>query len=90
MSYRISDDCINCGACEPECLNLAISQGKNVYVIDPEKCSECVGSYKSSRCTEICPVDACRPDSSHRETKQQLLEKWRRLHPGKEPTPGTY
>jgi len=62
MAYKITDECISCGACEPECPNTAISEGEITYVIDPEKCTECVGSYDSSRCAEICPVDACQPD----------------------------
>jgi ferredoxin len=90
MAYYINDDCISCGACEPECPNEAISEGETIYIIDPARCTECVGAHKSSQCAEVCPVDACHPDPNHLETKEQLLEKWRGLHPGKEPTPGTY
>ncbi|MBI4187375.1 MAG: YfhL family 4Fe-4S dicluster ferredoxin [Chloroflexi bacterium] len=85
MSYKITDECISCGACEPECPNVAISEGETIYIIDPSKCTECVGSYESSRCAEVCPVDACVPDPSHPETREQLLAKWRRLHPGETP-----
>lgn len=85
MAYKITDDCISCGACEAECPNEAISEGDTTYVIDPKKCTECVGAYESSKCAEVCPVDACVPDSAHKESKGQLLEKWKKLHPGETP-----
>jgi ferredoxin len=85
MAYKITDDCISCGACEAECPNEAISEGDTTYVIDPKKCTECVGAYESSKCAEVCPVDACVPDSAHKESKDQLLEKWKKLHPGETP-----
>ena len=85
MAYKITEDCISCGACEPECPNVAISEGETTFVIDPNKCSECVGSYKSSRCAEVCPVEACVPDPEHVETRQQLLDKWKKIHPRETP-----
>jgi len=85
MAYIITEDCISCGACEPECPNVAISEGETIYVIDPDKCTECVGSHESSQCAEVCPVDVCVPDPEHVESREQLLEKWRRLHPGETP-----
>jgi ferredoxin len=85
MAYKITEDCISCGACEPECPNVAISEGETTYVIDPDKCTECVGSYESSRCAEICPVDACVPDESRKESREVLLERWKKLHPGETP-----
>ena len=90
MAYYITDDCISCAACEPECPNQAISEGENIFIINPARCTECVGAYESSRCAEVCPVDACHPDSNRRETREGLLEKWRGLHPGEEPAPGSY
>ena len=57
MAKKITTDCINCGACEPECPNEAISQGDPVYVIDASKCKECEGEYPSPKCMEVCPVD---------------------------------
>ena len=90
MAYLINEECINCGACEPECPNEAISEGDNFYVIDPNRCTDCVGAFESSQCVEVCPVDACQPDPENAETKEQLLDKWRGLHPGEEPVPGTY
>jgi len=85
MSYKITQDCISCGACEPECPNQAISEGDSIYVINPDKCTECVGSYESSRCTAVCPVDTCVPDPAHKESKEELLAKWKKLHPGETP-----
>jgi ferredoxin len=85
MAYKITDDCISCGACESECPNQAISEGDTIYKIDPEKCTECVGSNPSSKCAEVCPVDACLPDSAHNESRDQLLAKWKKLHPGETP-----
>jgi ferredoxin len=91
MAYKITDECISCGACEPECPNEAISEGETIYVIDPDKCTECIGSHESSQCAEVCPIDnCCIPDPDHKESKKQLLDKWHRLHPDEEPTPGTY
>jgi len=90
MAYHITEDCISCGACEPECPNTAIKEGDTIFVINPDRCTECVGSYESSRYAAVCPVDACHPDPSHSETKEQLLKKWRGLHPGEEPAAGTY
>ena len=85
MAYKITDECISCGACEPECPNVAISEGEIIYVIDPGKCTECVGSHESSKCAEVCPVDACIPDEAHQESREQLLAKWKKLHPGETP-----
>lgn len=85
MAYMISGDCISCAACETECRNAAISEGETAYVIDPEKCTECIGSYDSPRCAEVCPVEAPKPDPNRKETREQLLDKWRSLHPGEVP-----
>ncbi len=90
MAYKITDDCISCGACEPECPNQAIKEGESIFIINPVRCTECIGAYSASRCAAVCPVDACHPDERYTEGKQQLLEKWRKLHPGEEPKPGTY
>ncbi len=90
MAYWITEDCIACGACEPECPNQAIREGDPIFIINPERCAECVGSYPSSRCAEVCPVDACQPDPKHKETKDVLLARFRKLHPGEEPKAGTY
>ncbi len=88
MAFKITDECISCGACEPDCPNQAISEGDTQYVIDPNRCTECVGSHESSRCVDLCPVDACVPDTQ--ESKEALLERWKKLHPGEEPAAGTF
>ena len=85
MAYKITDDCISCGACEPDCTNKAITEGESIYKVDPVKCTECVGSHPSSQCAEVCPVDACVPDPAFKETKDQLMIKWKKLHPGETP-----
>ena len=85
MAYKITDECISCGACEPECKNDAIKEGDTIYIIDPSKCTECVGWFEESKCVEVCPVDCCILDTDHKESHQQLLEKWQKLHPGQTP-----
>jgi len=85
MAYKITKDCIGCAACVEECKNQAISEVGTICVIDPDKCTECIGNHESPRCAEICPVGACVPDPDHRESKDQLLEKWRTLHPREKP-----
>ena len=85
MAYLITDECISCGACEPECPNEAIVEGETIYDVLPEKCTECVGSFDTQQCVEICPVDCCLPDPEHKETREQLLEKWQKPHPGETP-----
>jgi len=90
MAFFINEDCISCAACEPECPNQAIKEGETIFIINPNRCTECVGSFRSSRCAEVCPVDACHPDPKNKETKEQLLAKWRGWHPGEEPKAGTY
>jgi ferredoxin len=85
MAYMVNENCVACGLCQPECPNGAISDGETTSVIDPKKCTECVGAYEFSRCSSICSVNACVPDPSHREPREQSLEKWKKLHPGKTP-----
>jgi ferredoxin len=79
MAKLINADCINCDACEPECPNEAISPGEDVYVIDPAKCTECVGHFEKSQCVKVCPVDCIIADPSHTETREQLQEKFEHL-----------
>lgn len=81
MATHITTDCINCGACEPECPNEAISEGEEIYVIDPELCTECVGFYDHEACQAVCPVECCLPDPKHLEVENDLLERAVRLHP---------
>ncbi len=79
MALLINEDCINCAVCEPECPNNAISAGDDIFVIDPDKCTECVGHFEESQCIEVCPVDCIIVDPNHTETKEQLQAKFVRL-----------
>lgn len=79
MALLITDECINCDVCEPECPNDAIFQGEEIYQIDWMRCTECVGHFATSQCVEVCPVDCIPLDLSHRETRSELLLKYERL-----------
>ena len=79
MALLINDECVNCGVCEPECPNSAISEGDDIYIIDPAKCTECVGHYDEPQCIEVCPVDCIVKDPNNEETKDQLQEKYTKL-----------
>ena len=81
MATMITDDCINCGACEPECPNNAISEGDDYYVIEPALCTECVGFHGDEACQSVCPVECCIPDSDNREEEVDLLKKALNIHP---------
>jgi ferredoxin len=97
MATVITSECINCGACEPECPNTAIYQGgvewqapdgtmhpaisNDIFYIVPEKCTECVGFYDHEACAAVCPVDCCVPDPNRPETQDVLLARARALHP---------
>jgi ferredoxin len=75
----ITDECINCDVCEPECPNDAISQGDTIYVIDPKKCTECVGHYDRPQCVDVCPVDCIPMNPEYQESKEQLQVKYDKL-----------
>jgi ferredoxin len=98
MSTVITEECINCGACEPECPNTAIYEGgaswelngqthdaikDDIYYIAPEKCTECVGFFDQEQCAAVCPVDCCIPDPDIPETEEVLLARAREMHPDK-------
>ncbi len=83
MALKITDACINCDVCEPECPNDAISQGVEIYEIDPSRCTECVGHYETSQCTEVCPVECIILDSNYPETHEQKMAKFIYLQTGK-------
>jgi ferredoxin len=85
MAYKIDEKCQSCGLCESECPNGAIYEGESHYVIDPQKCTECVGAHEVSECSVVCSVGAPVPDSANKESHDALLQKWKRLHPGKTP-----
>lgn len=79
MALIITDECINCDVCEPECPNDAISAGEEIYEIDPDKCTECVGHYDEPQCQQVCPVDCIPLDPNHVETQEQLEAKYELL-----------
>ncbi len=98
MALLINEDCINCGACEPECPNKAIYAGgeeyelngqnfpalsEEYYYVVADKCTECVGFHDEKQCVAVCPVDCCVDDPAHVESKEQLLAKAKNLHPDK-------
>ena len=79
MALLITDECINCDVCEPECPNQAISMGAEFYQIDPARCTECVGHFDEPQCVQVCPVSCIPVNPAHVETPAQLLEKFRLL-----------
>jgi len=79
MALMITDECINCDVCEPECPNDAISMGELIYVIDPDRCTECVGHFETSQCVAVCPVDCIPLDPDHEESQDELMAKYKRL-----------
>jgi ferredoxin len=96
MSTMITEECINCGACEPECPNTAIYEGganfehqggshpalsQDFYYIVPEKCTECVGFFDQEQCAAVCPVDCCVPNPKDVESEEQLIAKAKVIHP---------
>lgn len=84
MALKITDQCINCDVCEPVCPNEAIYQGAEIYEIDPERCTECVGHFEQPQCQLVCPVECIPHDPDHPETHEELLVKYRRLSSLKE------
>jgi len=79
VALIITDECINCDVCEPECPNGAIAMGPEIYQIDPDRCTECVGHYDEPQCQQVCPVSCIPPDPQRRETREQLLLKYQWL-----------
>ncbi len=79
MSLIITDECINCDVCEPECPNEAISMGPEIYIIDPKKCTECVGHFDTPQCMEVCPVECILKDPEHEESHDELMAKYEEL-----------
>ena len=79
MALLITQDCINCDVCAPECPNEAITLGPEIYVIDPDMCTECVGHYNEPQCRVVCPVNCIFPNPEKVETPDQLRQKFERL-----------
>jgi ferredoxin len=81
MAMVIVEDCISCGACEPECPNAAIGGGDSIFLVNADLCTECVGAFDAPKCVEVCPVEGCIvPDPQHREAREALEAKYHRLH----------
>ena len=79
MALHITDECINCDVCEPECPNKAIYQGIEIYEINPDLCTECVGHFDTPQCVEVCPVDCIPVNPEHMETQDQLMQKYKKI-----------
>ena len=80
MALLINEECINCDVCEPECPNDAISMGPEIYIINPDLCTECIGHYDVPQCVEVCPVECIPKDPDRVETEQELMAKYVGLH----------
>ncbi len=76
MALVILDSCINCDMCEPECPNSAITMGEEIYEIDPDRCTECVGHYDKPTCISVCPIDCIEVDPEHQEDPDTLMAKY--------------
>ncbi|MCY0881821.1 MAG: YfhL family 4Fe-4S dicluster ferredoxin [Firmicutes bacterium] len=81
MALKITEDCINCGACEAECPNNAIREGEPVYIIDPALCTECYGFHATQQCADVCPVEACIADEAHADSRENLAQRFEKLYP---------
>jgi ferredoxin len=79
MALIITDECINCDVCVPECPNDAISEGDEIYVIEADLCTECVGHFDEPQCVEVCPVDCIPKDPAHEESQEELMAKFEKL-----------
>ena len=79
MALMITAECINCDVCEPECPNQAISMGEDFYVIDPNRCTECVGHFNEPQCVQVCPVECIPVNPERVETREQLQNKYTAL-----------
>lgn len=79
MALMITDDCINCAVCEPECPNEAIFEGEDIYEIDPTRCTECVGHFDEPQCQLVCPVDCIPLDPERSESHEELMNRYNRL-----------
>jgi ferredoxin len=85
MALLITDECINCDVCEPECPNEAIYLGEEIYEIDPHKCTECVGHFDEPQCVQVCPVDCIPLNPLFNESNESLWAKYRLLTGSKNP-----
>ncbi len=79
MALLINEECVNCGVCEPECPNEAITEGEDIYIIEAGKCTECVGHFDEPQCVDVCPVDCIVTDPDNTETPEELQAKYQSL-----------
>ncbi|VCU68738.1 Ferredoxin [Pigmentiphaga humi] len=79
MALLITDECINCDVCEPECPNDAITMGEAIYEIDPARCTECVGHHDEPQCKVVCPVECIELNPEWKEDEGQLMAKYHRI-----------
>ena len=79
MSLMITDECINCDVCEPVCPNEAIFQGQDIYEINPDLCTECIGHFDNPQCVEVCPIDCIPLNPDRVESREQLMQKYSHL-----------
>lgn len=84
MTLMITDECINCDVCEPECPNGAIYQGQEIYEIEPDLCTECVGHFNKPQCQQVCPIDCIPFNPEQRETHEELYAKYMNLTANKQ------
>jgi ferredoxin len=87
MALWITDECINCDVCEPECPNEAIYMGVEIYEIDPQRCTECVGHFDEPQCVQVCPVSCIPVNPAHVESPEQLRAKYDKLTASSAPSP---
>jgi len=79
MALTITDECINCDVCEPQCPNTAIYMGAEIYEIDPARCTECVGHFDEPQCQVVCPVECIEVHPDWQEGQAVLMARYRRL-----------
>ena len=89
MALWITDECINCDVCEPECPNQAIYMGPEIYEIDASRCTECVGHFNEPQCVQVCPVSCIPVNPTFVESPEQLLAKYHRLQASVPGAPGS-
>ncbi len=85
MALMITDECINCDVCEPECPNEAIFMGVEIYQINPDKCTECVGHFDEPQCQQVCPVECIPVDPDRTESRETLMLRYRGLMKAADP-----
>ena len=85
MALYITQECINCDVCEPQCPNEAIYMGEDIYEINPSKCTECVGHFEEPQCMVVCPVECIEIHPDWQESREQLLERYEELTSTRKP-----